>query len=130
MQRFVSDVNGLYRAEAALHDVDFDRAGFEWIVADDRDTSVIAFLRRARTGPPVLVVCNFTPVPRANYVLGVPAPGTWRELLNSDAAMYGGSDMGNFGAARAAPVAAHGRFHSLNLTLPPLATMFFKPEAH
>ena len=130
VQRFVSDVNGLYRAEAALHDVDFDRAGFEWIVADDWDTSVIAFLRRARTGPPVLVVCNFTPVPRANYVLGVPAPGTWRELLNSDAAMYGGSGMGNFGAARAAPVAAHGRFHSLNLTLPPLATMFFKPEAH
>ncbi len=127
----MSDVNGLYRAEAALHDVDFDRAGFEWIVADDRDASVIAFLRRARTGPPVLVVCNFTPVPRANYVLGVPAAGHLAGAAEQRCRYVWRKRHGQFRrGVDAAPVAAHGRFHSLNLTLPPLATMFFKPEAH
>jgi 1,4-alpha-glucan branching enzyme len=130
VQRLVSDVNRLYRADAALHDMDFEAAGFEWIVADDRDASVIAFLRRARTGSLLLVVCNLTPVPRLNYAIGVPKAGTWRELLNSDATVYGGSGMGNLGSARAAPVPAHGRHHSLNLTLPPLATMYFKPAAN
>ena len=128
VQRWVSDLNALYKSEPALHEIDFEPAGFEWI--DDRDAaaSVIAFLRRAHTGPPVLVVCNFTPVPRINYVVGVPVDGRWRELLNSDASEYGGSGMGNFGGVQAAPAAAHGRYHSLTLTLPPLATMFFKPE--
>jgi 1,4-alpha-glucan branching enzyme len=127
VQRFVADVNALYRAAPALHGVDFERTGFEWIVADDRDASVVAFLRRAAGGSPALVVCNFTPVPRHNYVVGVPEPGRWAELLNSDATVYGGSGIGNFGGADTAPVAAHGRFQSLTLTLPPLATMFFAP---
>jgi 1,4-alpha-glucan branching enzyme len=130
VQRLVSDVNRLYRGEPALHDVDFETAGFEWIVADDRDVSVVAFLRRARAGPPLLAVCNFTPVPRLNYAVGVPAAGTWRELLNSDASVYGGSGMGNLGAVRAAPVPAHGRLHSVNLTLPPLSTLYFVPETN
>ena len=85
----VSALNALYRLEPALHEVDFEAAGFEWIDARDAEASVIAFLRRARSGPPVLVVCNFTPVPRMNYVLGVPQGGRWRELLNGDAAATG-----------------------------------------
>jgi 1,4-alpha-glucan branching enzyme len=130
VQRWVSDLNAAYCAEPPLHEIDFDPAGFEWIVDRDADASVLAFLRRARAGPPILVVCNFTPVPRPNYVVGVPVGGRWREMLNSDAAIYGGSGMGNLGGVRAAPAAAHGRFHSLTLTLPPLSTMFFKPEEH
>jgi 1,4-alpha-glucan branching enzyme len=130
IQRWVSDLNAVYCAEPPLHEIDFDPAGFEWIVDRDADASVLAFLRRARAGSPILVVCNFTPVPRPNYVVGVPVGGRWREMLNSDAAIYGGSGMGNLGGVRAAPAAAHGRFHSLTLTLPPLSTMFFKPEEH
>ena len=127
IQRWVSALNALYRLEPALHEVDFEAAGFEWIDARDAEASVIAFLRRARSGPPVLVVCNFTPVPRMNYVLGVPQGGRWRELLNGDATDYGGSGIGNLGGVDAAPVPAHGRFHSLTMTLPPLATLFLKP---
>jgi len=128
VQRWVADLNALYRSEPALHEVDFETAGFEWVDCHDADASVLSFLRRPRKGPPVLVVCNFTPVPRANYVVGVPEGGYWRELLNSDAEHYGGSGVGNFGGAEAAPVPAHGRFHSLALTVPPLATVYFKPE--
>jgi len=128
VKRWVSDLNAVYRAEPPLHEIDFDAAGFEWIVDRDADASVLAFLRRARAGAPILVVCNFTPVPRPNYVVGVPVGGRWREMLNSDAAIYGGSGIGNLGGVQAAPAAAHGRFHSLTLTLPPLSTMFFKPE--
>jgi 1,4-alpha-glucan branching enzyme len=129
LQRWVSDLNALMRAENALHELDFDRAGFEWIDARDADASVISFLRRGRSGEPVLVVCNFTPVPRTNYTVGVPQAGYWREMLNSDAPLYGGSGMGNFGGVESSPVAAQGRYHSLALTLPPLATLFFRPEA-
>ncbi len=128
VQRWVSDLNALLRAEPALHQIDFDPAGFEWIDARDAEASVITFLRRPRQGPPVLVVCNFTPVPRNNYMVGVPEGGYWREILNSDAPLYGGSGIGNFGGVEAAPVSAQGRFHSLVLTLPPLATVFFKPD--
>jgi 1,4-alpha-glucan branching enzyme len=111
-----------------LHEIDFEPRGFEWIAADDRDASVIAFVRRSERGEPVLVVCNFTPVPRTNYMIGVPQAGYWREVLNSDAIAYGGSGMGNFGGMQSAPVPAHGRFHSLTLTLPPLSTSFFQHE--
>lgn len=124
MLRWMSDLNALYRAQPSLHDVDFAAEGFEWIDARDAESSVIAFVRRARSATPVLVVCNFTPVPRYNYVLGVPTSGYWRELLNSDAVDYGGGGIGNLGGVHAAPVAAHGRFQSLTLTLPPLATLF------
>ena len=128
VRRWVADLNALLRAEPALHQVDFAPAGFEWIDCHDADHSVLSFLRRPRAGPPVLVVCNFTPVPRANYVVGVPQDGYWQELLNSDATLYGGSGMGNLGGVEAAPVPAQGRFHSLALTLPPLAVLFLKPR--
>ena len=129
VQRWVADLNALYRNEPALHEVDFDAAGFEWVECHDAERSVLAFLRHPRNGPPVLVVCNFTPVVRSNYAVGVPHGGVWRELLNSDASHYGGSGVGNLGGVDAAPISAHGRFHSLALTLPPLATLFLKPEA-
>jgi 1,4-alpha-glucan branching enzyme len=128
LQRWVADLNRLYRAEPALHEVDFDAAGFEWIDCHAAEECVIAFLRKPKRGRPVAVACNFTPVPRPNYILGVPRGGFWREALNSDATPYGGSGMGNFGGVDAAPVPAHGRFHSVTVTLPPLATVFFVHE--
>jgi 1,4-alpha-glucan branching enzyme len=128
VERFVRDVNRLYRATPALHEIDFEPRGFEWIAADDRDASVIAFVRHPGRGGPVLVVCNFTPVPRTNYIIGAPRPGFWREVLNSDSTWYGGSGMGNLGGARTTPTPAHGRFQSLTLTLPPLSTSYFQHE--
>jgi len=129
VQRWVADLNRLYRAEPALHQLDFDQAGFEWIDCHDADASVVSFVRKPRGGGrPLLVVCNLTPVPRTNYAVGVPAGGFWREALNSDATLYGGSGMGNFGGMAAAPAPAHGRFQSLTLTLPPLAVLFFRND--
>jgi len=130
LRRWVADLNRLYRSEPALYQVDFDQSGFEWVDCNDSEQSVLTFLRRPRDGgAPVLVVCNFTPVPRTNYIVGVPSGGHWREIANSDATLYGGSGMGNLGGVEAAPVAAHGRFHSLALTLPPLAVLMFRKEA-
>jgi len=127
LQRWVRDLNTLYRAEPTLHAGDFRADGFQWIDFHDAERSVIAFLRRAPGGSDwILVACNFTPVPRHNYTLGVPCGGWWEEILNSDAALYGGSDMGNFAGVDAAPLPAHGRYHSVNLTLPPLAVLFFR----
>ncbi len=128
LQRLVRELNRLYRSEPALHQVDFDPAGFQWIDCSDSEQSVVSFVRRAKDPAEfVLVVCNFTPVPRHGYRLGVPTPGFYRELLNTDARLYGGSDVGNVGGARAEPVACHGQSHSLVLTLPPLATVILKP---
>ena len=129
LRNWVGDLNRVYRTEPALHEVDFDQAGFEWIDCHDAQASVIAFLRRSRKGETVVVVCNFTPIPRENYVLGVPGGGFWRELLNSDAPLYGGTGVGNYGGIEAAPVPAHGRMHSVTVTLPPLGVMFLKSEA-
>jgi len=130
LRRWVADLNRLYRSEPALHQVDFEQSGFEWVDSHDSEQSALTFLRRPRDGgAPVLAVCNFTPVSRANYIVGVPFGGYWREIANSDAALYGGSGMGNLGGVEAAPVAAHGRFHSLAITLPPLAVLMFKCEA-
>ena len=130
LQRWVTDLNRLYRSEPALHQLDFEQSGFEWVDCNDSEQSVLTFLRRPRDGgPPLLVACNFTPVPRVNYLIGVPCGGYWRELANSDATLYGGSGMGNFGGVEAAPVAAHGRAHSLTLTLPPLAVLMLKAAA-
>ena len=126
MQRWVADLNRLYREEPALHELDFDPAGFEWIDTADQSSSTLSYLRRARNGDTVLVVCNFTPVPRLGFRLGVPHAGFWREVANSDAREYGGSGMGNFGGVPSEPVASHERLHSLTLTLPPLATLIFK----
>ncbi|HHV53278.1 MAG TPA: 1,4-alpha-glucan branching enzyme, partial [Synergistaceae bacterium] len=109
----------------ALYERDFENAGFEWVDFSDWESSIIAFLRKAG-GEEVLVVCNFTPVPRYNYRVGVPKGGFWRELLNSDSQEYGGSGHGNLGGIEAAPVPMHGRFYSLTLTLPPLSVVVFK----
>jgi 1,4-alpha-glucan branching enzyme len=129
VQRWVRDLNAVLRAEPALYQLDFDQAGFEWIDAGDAAASVLSFLRKPKSGAaPLLAVCNFTPVVRHNYSVGVPQGGLWRELLNSDADAYGGSGVGNFGAVEAAPVAAHGRTHALTLTLPPLGCILLKPE--
>jgi 1,4-alpha-glucan branching enzyme len=129
VQRWVRDLNALYRATPALYELDFSEAGFQWVDCDDGDNSVISFLRLAGSAaPPLLVACNFTPVPRENYLLGVPRGGRWRELLNSDAADYGGSGQGNFGAVQALAAGAHGRPHSLSVRLPPLSVVVFTPD--
>jgi len=127
VKRWVADLNAFYRASPALYEVDFDRAGFEWIDNNDAEASVLSFLRKSRAGTPLIVVCNFTPLPRHNYIVGAPHGGFWRERLNSDAGIYGGSGIGNLGGVEAAPVSAQGRSHSLALTLPPLAVLFLEP---
>ncbi len=128
LQRLVRDLNGVYRRERALHEVDFEPAGFEWVDCNDWQSSVVAFLRRGRDpGDAVLVVSNFTPVVRSDYRVGVPRPGRWRELVNTDADAYGGSGQGNAGNVWAEPKAWHGRPHSLLLTLPPLSSVILKP---
>jgi 1,4-alpha-glucan branching enzyme len=129
IQRLVADLNRLYAAEPALHEVDFDWHGFEWIDCNDADSSVLSFLRRAKDPENFLVVvANFTPVVREAYRVGVPAPGFYREVLNTDAAVYGGSNTGNCGGVQAEPVPWLGRPYSLNLRLPPLGALFFKPQ--
>ncbi len=129
LSRWVRDLNTLYRAEPALHALDFSAEGFEWVDFHDYEESVITFLRRAPDGESVLVACNLTPSPRHNYIVGVPRAGRWREILNGDAPLYGGSGMGNLGGVDSAPVAAQGHYHSLVLTLPPLSVSAFKREA-
>jgi 1,4-alpha-glucan branching enzyme len=129
VQRLVRDLNMLYRNHAALHRLDGESAGFEWLVSDDADQSVLAWLRRDGANNAVIVVSNFTPVPRKNYRLGIAeGGGAWKEVLNTDSSLYGGSNVGNGGGTiRAEAVAAHGRAQSLTLTLPPLATIFLIP---
>ena len=128
LQTLVKDLNRLYRSEAALHQVDFDPAGFQWIDPGDADQSAASFVRRARDGQDfVLFVSNFTPVPRWGYRLGVPRDGFYRELLNTDAGLYGGSNVGNPHGAWAEPTAWQGQPYSVTLTLPPLATLLLKP---
>jgi 1,4-alpha-glucan branching enzyme len=128
LQRCVRDLNRLYHAEPALSQVDFEWTGFQWIDFSDAEQSVIAFIRRAKD-PADFVLCvgNFTPVPRHGYRIGVPEPGRYRELLNTDAAAYGGSDQGNYGWVQAEPTPSHGQPYSVSLTLPPLAVLFLKP---
>jgi 1,4-alpha-glucan branching enzyme len=127
VQAWVRDLNRCYRNETALHELDFEREGFEWIDCHDAEASVISFVRRDRQrGDIILVVCNFTPVPRLSYRVGVPRGGHWQEILNSDAEIYGGGGVGNFGGIEAAPVAAQGRYQSLSLNLPPLGVVFMK----
>ena len=130
VHRLVHDLNMVYRKEPALHQFDFSQDGFEWLDVDNADASVLAFLRKAGDSPPVLVVCNLTPVPRHNYLVGVPKRGVWREVLNSDAHEYGGAGWGNMGAVESVPVTTRGRVESLNLTLPPLSTLMLRWESH
>ena len=127
---WLEDLNRLYREQPALHELDCDPDGFEWIDGSDAEHGVIAFLRRGKApGEPLLAVFNLTPVPREGYGIGVPDPGFWKELLNSDAADYGGSGKGNLGGVDSASIPMHGRAHSLSLTLPPLGVLFLRREA-
>jgi len=129
LQKWVADLNHVYRSEPALHELDFDPAGFEWVDCNDADNSTISLLRKGRsTSDLILVVCNFTPVPRMGYRVGVPRGGFWKEVLNSDSEFYGGSGLGNAGGVQAESVPFHGRPCSLCMTLPPLAAVYFKSE--
>ncbi len=126
LQRLVGDLNALYRGSAALHRTDCDPVGFEWIDCHDADQSTLSFLRRTADGKEVLAVaCNFTPVPRPNFRIGVPVPGHWREVLNTDAQIYGGSGQGNLGGVGTVPIPSHDEPQSLLITLPPLAVVVF-----
>ncbi len=130
LQTFVRELNHLYRKEPALYQIDFDWDGFEWIDFRDVDQSSISFIRKGGEGiPPVIVVANLTPVPRMGYRLGLPEPGSYREILNSDAAAFGGSNVGNEGQIMAEELAWQGQPYSALLTLPPLAVLFLKPES-
>jgi 1,4-alpha-glucan branching enzyme len=126
VQSWVADLNRLHKGEPALHELDHDPAGFEWVDFTDTANSVFSWLRRSRSGQLVLVVCNFTPVARHAYRVGVPAAGQWVEIANSDAGEYGGSGVGNFGGVRAQDVSAHGRPFSVELALPPLGVLMLR----
>jgi 1,4-alpha-glucan branching enzyme len=127
---WMEDLNRLYRAEPALYQQDFSTSGFEWMGCRDWEQSVVSFVRRGVGADDiVLVVCNFTPLPRMNYRIGVPRGGFWRELLNSDATRYGGSGQGNLGGVEAAPLSYDGQSHSVTLALPPLGVVFLKPTS-
>ncbi|HKJ74753.1 MAG TPA: alpha amylase C-terminal domain-containing protein, partial [Alphaproteobacteria bacterium] len=130
MQHLVRDLNHLYRQVPALHELDCEAEGFAWLDCHDQDDSVLSFLRRSADGSDAaVVVCNFTPIVRQNYRVGVPFSGAYHEILNTDSTYYGGSDVGNAGSVEAEPVPAQGQPHSVSLTLPPLATLILRPTA-
>jgi 1,4-alpha-glucan branching enzyme len=123
----VADLNHIYRSELALHQVDFDWPGFEWLEVNDNENSVFAFLRVDQTRDNcIAVVSNFTPVPRDNYRLSLPRAGAWREVLNSDAEMYGGGNLGNGGTLWAVDQPWGNQSFSAQLLLPPLSTLILK----
>jgi 1,4-alpha-glucan branching enzyme len=127
LQEFVRELNYLYAAEPSLHEVDAHWKGFEWIDFHDIDASVISFVRRARNSSDFLVfVCNFTPLPRQPYNVGVPEPGAYQEILNSDWPHFGGSGVSNPGTLRSSPGVLQDRYHFLTLTLPPLGVCAFR----
>ncbi len=129
LQNWVKDLNRFYRNESALFELDFDIHGFEWVDFHDAEKSTLSFIRRGKNFEnKLLVVCNFTPVPRNNYRVGVPKSGFWKEVLNSDSWMYGGSGQGNFGGVDASPIQSQSYFNSLSLNLPPLSILIFKHE--
>jgi 1,4-alpha-glucan branching enzyme len=128
LQLFVRDLNELYREEPSLHEVDFTNDGFEWVDFGDFDNSVVSFIRKAKNRDDfMLFVFNFTPVPRDDYRVGVPRWGYYKEILNSDAAIYWGSNVGNYGGVHAEDTWWHGRPYSIRLRLPPLGALVFKP---
>jgi 1,4-alpha-glucan branching enzyme len=124
LKGLVSDLNRIYRAEPALWMADVDPSGFRWIDADDADDNVIAFIRSAPSAPKIICICNFSPVVRRNHRFGLPGPGFYREILNTDSRWYGGSDVGNNGGVQAEPVPSHGFDHSAEFTLPPLGVLW------
>ena len=126
VQLLVRDLNQLHRTLPALSSLDCDANGFGWIVADDADQSVYVFLRSDGVAPPLVIVCNFTPVPRETYRIGLPKAGVWREILNTDAVIYGGSNSGNQGQVTAMPHDSHGQPTSAEIFIPPLATLYFQ----
>ena len=128
VQKLVGDLNRLYRDVPALHDQDDVAQGFEWLIGDDATNSVYAWLRWSKAGKPLLVVANFTPVPREAYRIGVPFAGTWGEVLNSDAALYAGSNYGNGGGVHTHADASHGQPFSVALNLPPLGVLILEPQ--
>ena len=128
VQRLVGELNRLYRGEPALHRHDADSSGFHWIIGDDAQNSVYAFERHAAETAPVVIVVNMTPVPRYHYQVGVPREGFWRERVNTDSEIYGGSNLGNGGGVYTSPIPLHGRAQSVDLTLPPLATLILTHE--
>lgn len=127
IRRWLDELNRIYRREPALHELDLEPSGFEWIDANDSERSTLSFFRKgASTDDLILTLCNFTPVPRPSYRVGVPRSGHWQEIMNSDAQEYGGSGQSNNGGVETTPVPLHGRDHSLSITLPPLSVLFFK----
>jgi 1,4-alpha-glucan branching enzyme len=127
LQRWVEDLNHLYRTEPALFEADCQTAGFAWIDCTDAPSSILSFVRLGKAPESMMmIVANFTPVPRYNYRIGAPRSGFWQEVLNSDAAEYGGSNHGNLGGGETTPIPYHGHRQSLNLILPPLGVLFLK----
>lgn len=127
IKKWLQDLNRVYKNEPALYEVDFENSGFRWVDASDWEQSVVSFIRRGRTTKDtILTVCNFTPMPRYNYRIGVPSSGFWKEILNSDSNGYWGSGHGNMGGAETAPIPIHGMRDSLSLTLPPLGIIVLK----
>jgi 1,4-alpha-glucan branching enzyme len=125
----VGDLNRLYRNEPALHEMDCEPGGFTWINANDAEASVYSFYRSPMQGRErVVCVLNFTPTPRSDFRLGVPGPGYWKEILNTDAEVYGGANFGNNGGLQAEAVPNHGQPYSVMMTIPPLAAVFLKGE--
>ena len=129
MLRWISDLNRLYRERPALHRHDFDPQGFEWVDCNDAQQSTLTWLRNDGQGDRVLIACNFTPVPRLGYQVGVPSAGFWRELLNSDAKIYGGSGRGNLGGVQTSGIPWHGQPDSITIQLPPLACVMFTAQS-
>jgi 1,4-alpha-glucan branching enzyme len=129
VQRYLADLNDLYKREPAMHEVDFDHTGFEWIDCHNWQDSILVYMRKAKDPNDFLIACcNFTPVPRPDYKIGVPEACWYEEVSNSDSTFYGGSDLGNGGGIQAVPVESHGRPASMEVTIPPLGTVIFKPR--
>jgi 1,4-alpha-glucan branching enzyme len=129
LQRFVADLNKLYAATPAMWQADYDHAGFWWIDCNDRENSILSFMRQTADGSKQLaVILNLTPVPRPNYRIGLPRAGKWKEVLNSDAGIYGGGNKGNLGGVTAGNISCHGQQHSAEFYLPSLSVVAFQAE--
>ena len=128
LRHYMKDLNRVYQTEPALHEIDFEPSGFQWIDCNDNENSVVSFIRRSRDGQVVVAIVNFTPVPRDGYRIGVPVAGAYSELINSDSEMYGGGNLGNAGVVFTEPIASHGFEQSLRLQLPPLGCLLLKPS--
>ena len=127
LQKLVADINHLYRNKRALYELDNEEGGFEWIDCSDHENGIISFIRKQVDGAPLITICNFTPVVRSEYRIGVPNSAHYRELLNSDSSIYGGGNQGNSGGVESEPTASHGMDNSINLTIPPLGVIVLEP---